>query len=92
MGHRDRVTAGFNAFGPGQHLPPSHAPVVPNYLRQTMRGGTLVMHGDGSQTRDYVYVDDVVSAMIAAATAPGINHQIINIGSGKRPVSVIWSV
>jgi len=74
----------FNAYGPGQHMPPSHAPVVPHYLRQTLRGGTLVMHGDGSQTRDYVYVDDVVSAMIAAATAPGINHQIINIGSGRE--------
>lgn len=72
----------FNAYGPGQRLPPAHAPVIPYYLRQALRGGTLVVHGDGSQTRDYVYVDDVVSAMISAATAPGINHQIINIGSG----------
>jgi UDP-glucose 4-epimerase len=74
----------FNAYGPGQHLPPSHAPVIPNYLRQALRGSTVVMYGDGGQTRDYVYVDDVVSAMISAATAPGINHQIINIGSGKE--------
>ncbi len=74
----------FNAYGPGQNLPASHAPVIPNYLRQAIRGGTLVMHGNGEQTRDYVYVDDVVSAMIAAATAPGINHQTFNIGSGKE--------
>jgi UDP-glucose 4-epimerase len=74
----------FNAYGPGQHLPASHPPVIPNYLRQAMRGGTLVMHGDGVQTRDYVFVDDVVSAMIAAATAPGINHLVINIGSGTE--------
>jgi UDP-glucose 4-epimerase len=74
----------FNAYGPGQHLPPSHAPVIPNYLRQAMRGSSVVMHGDGSQTRDYVYVDDVVNAMIAAATAPDINHQVINVGSGKE--------
>lgn len=72
----------FNAYGPGQHLPPSHAPVIPHYLRQALRGSTLVMHGDGSQTRDYVYVDDVVSAMISAATAPGINQMVLNIGSG----------
>jgi len=72
----------FNAYGPGQHLPPSHPPVIPNFLRQAMRGGTLVMHGEGLQTRDYVYVDDVVSTMIAASTAPGINHLVINIGSG----------
>ncbi len=72
----------FNAYGPGQHLPVSHPPVIPNYLRQAVRGGTIVMHGDGSQTRDYVYVDDVASAMIAAATAPNINHLVINIGCG----------
>jgi len=74
----------FNAYGPGQNLPASHAPVIPNYLRQALRGSTLVMHGEGDQTRDYVYVDDVVSAMISAATAPGINQQIINVGSGKE--------
>jgi len=72
----------FNAYGPGQHLPPSHPPVVPHYLRQALRGGTLVGHGDGSQTRDYIYVDDVVSAMVAASTAPNINGQVINVGSG----------
>ena len=72
----------FNAYGPGQHLPPSHPPVVPHYLRQALRGGTLVAHGDGSQTRDYIYVDDVISAMVAASTAPNINGQVINVGSG----------
>lgn len=74
----------FNAYGPGQHLPPSHAPVIPNFLRQAVRGSSLIMHGDGDQTRDYVFVDDVVSAMISASTAPGINHLVINIGSGKE--------
>ncbi|HET9913772.1 MAG TPA: NAD-dependent epimerase/dehydratase family protein [Anaerolineales bacterium] len=72
----------FNAYGPGQHLPPSHPPVVPHYLKQALRSGTLVAHGDGSQTRDYVYVDDVVSALVAAATAPNINGLVINVGSG----------
>lgn len=72
----------FNAYGPGQHLPPSHPPVVPHYLRQALRGGTLVAHGDGSQTRDYIYVDDAVSGMVAASTAPNINGLVINIGSG----------
>ncbi len=72
----------FNAYGPGQHLPASHPPVVPHYLKQALRGGTLVAHGDGAQTRDYVYVDDVVSAMVAASTAPNINGSVINIGSG----------
>ena len=74
----------FNAYGPGQHLPASHPPVVPHYLRQALRGGTLVAHGDGTQTRDFVYVDDVVSGLVAAATAPNINGLVINIGSGKE--------
>lgn len=72
----------FNAFGPGQHLPPSHPPVIPNLLRQGLRGGSLIMHGDGNQTRDFVFVRDVVRAMIAAATATTINQLVINVGSG----------
>ena len=74
----------FNAYGPGQHLPPVHAPVIPYFIRQACYNGTLVLHGDGSQTRDYVYVDDVVNAMVATASAPGVNQKIINVGSGKE--------
>ena len=74
----------FNAYGPGQHLPPVHAPVIPAFLRQARLNGTLVVHGDGQQSRDYVYLDDVVRGMAAAATAPTANGKIINIGSGKE--------
>lgn len=72
----------FNAYGPGQHLPPVHAPIIPYFLRQAWNQGTLVLHGDGSQTRDYVYVDDVVQAAVSASSAPDINQLIINVGSG----------
>jgi UDP-glucose 4-epimerase len=74
----------FNAYGPGQHLPPVHAPVILNVLRQARLNGTIVMHGDGNQTRDYVFVDDVVNAMVSASSAPNINQQIINVGSGHE--------
>jgi UDP-glucose 4-epimerase len=74
----------FNAYGPGQNLPPAHPPVIPNFLRQAVRNGTIVIHSDGSQTRDYVFVDDVVRAMVAAATAPSINETILNVGSGTE--------
>jgi len=74
----------FNAYGPGQLLPPAHAPLIPNFLRQAVRGGTLVVHGDGRQTRDFIYVSDVVRAMIAASTAPNLDQSIINIGSGQE--------
>jgi len=72
----------FNAYGPGQHLPPAHAPVIPYFLRQAILNGTLVIHGEGNQTRDYVYVDDVVDALMSAANAPDINQTTINVGSG----------
>ncbi len=74
----------FNAYGPGQPLPPAHAPVIPQFIKQTLSGESLVIFGDGMQTRDFVYVDDVVDALVTASIAPGINRQIINIGSGKE--------
>jgi UDP-glucose 4-epimerase len=74
----------FNAYGPGQHMPASHPPVIMHILRQAARGGTIVLHGDGNQSRDYVYVDDVVSAMMAAATAPNLTTLVINIGHGTE--------
>lgn len=74
----------FNAYGPGQPLPAAHAPVIPRFLRQALQGGSLVIHGDGSQTRDYVYVDDVMDALVAAATARSVDRRVINIGSGRE--------
>lgn len=72
----------FNAYGPRQSLPLSHAPVIPRFLQQILTGGSLVIFGDGQQTRDFVYLTDVVAALVAAATARPVNRQIINIGSG----------
>src|SRR5512141_1618803 len=74
----------FNAYGPGQPLPASHPPVIPQFLRQAMSGGSLVVQGSGRQTRDFVYVDDAVDAMVAAATAPAADHTVINVGSGRE--------
>ena len=74
----------FNAYGPGQHIPPVHTPVIPSFLRQAWENGTIVVHGDGNQTRDYVFVDDVVAAMVSAATAPEVNNLTINVGSGTE--------
>jgi len=74
----------FNAYGPGQRLPPAHAPVVPTFTKNVLTHASLVVHGDGSQTRDFVYVDDVVEALAAAGTAPGVDRSIINIGSGEE--------
>jgi UDP-glucose 4-epimerase len=72
----------FNAYGPGQQLPAAHPPVIPYFIQQTLGGGSLVIHGDGKQTRDFVYVDDVTDALVAAADAPDIDRRVINVGSG----------
>ena len=72
----------FNAYGPGQQLRASHPPVVPAVIRQAVGGGSIIVHGDGKQQRDFVYVDDVVNALTASATASNVNRLIINIGSG----------
>ena len=72
----------FNAYGPGQPLPAAHPPVIPRFLKRALGGGSVVVAGDGSQTRDYVYIADVVSALAAAAFTDGIDRQVINVGSG----------
>lgn len=74
----------FNAYGPGQALPAAHAPVVARFLKSALRGGSLVLSGDGGQTRDFVYVSDVVDALVAAGEAPSVNRFVINIGSGEE--------
>ena len=56
----------------------------PYYLRQAVKGGSLVVHNSGVQTRDFVYLDDVVSALDRAGTASDVDGKTINIGSGRE--------
>lgn len=74
----------FNAYGPGQRLWPAHPPVIPHFIQQAQSGGSLVIFGDGHQTRDFIYVDDVVDALVAASTASQVNRRVINVGSGRE--------
>lgn len=74
----------FNAYGPGQQIPPAHAPVIPQVVRQILGRGSVIINGDGNQTRDFVYIDEVVGALAAAAEAANVNGQIINVGSGEE--------
>ena len=73
----------FNAYGPGQFAPVYRAPVIPALTKQALSGGSLVVFGNGEQIRDFVYVDDVVDALVAAATAKNVDRAIINVGSGQ---------
>ena len=74
----------FNTYGPNQRLPMSHAPVIPRFLQQVLTGGSIVLFGSGKQTRDFVYIDDVLEALVRSATAEAVNRGIINIGSGRE--------
>jgi UDP-glucose 4-epimerase len=74
----------FNAYGPGQPLPASHAPVVPRFMQAIMSGGSVVIFGNGQHSRDFVYVSDIVEALVRAATAEKVNRQVLNIGSGQE--------
>jgi len=72
----------FNAYGPGQQLPASHPPVIPSFIRRAFKGESIVVYGDGNQTRDYVYIDDVTDALVTASMAPDVDRLVINVGSG----------
>ncbi|MBC7236737.1 MAG: NAD-dependent epimerase/dehydratase family protein [Chloroflexi bacterium] len=72
----------FNVYGPRQPLPPSHAPVIPRFLRQATTGGSLVIFGDGQQSRDFLYIDDAIEALVRAGHLQEIVHPVLNVGSG----------
>ncbi len=72
----------FNAYGPGQPLRASFPPVIPSFLQRILSGGSVIIHGDGSSTRDFVYIDDVVDALVMAGGAANVDQRVINIGSG----------
>ena len=74
----------FNCYGPFQGFSFTHSPVIPTFLRQCALKGTVVIHGDGTKTRDFVYVDDVVDAFIAASSLEDSDETVINIGSGQE--------
>ena len=74
----------FNAYGPGQAVPPSHPPVIPHFLKQALAGSTPTIFGSGKQTRDFIYIADVVTALTTAGFADSVNGLILNIGTGEE--------
>ena len=73
----------FNVYGPGQRAHGAYAAMIPAFLKALHDGESPTIFGDGSATRDLVYVDDVTRAMCLAATVENApSGQAINIGSG----------
>jgi nucleoside-diphosphate-sugar epimerase len=73
----------FNVFGPRQDPNSAYAPVIPRFIKALADGEPPVIFGDGEQTRDFVYVDDVVQANLLAAQSPDAPGRIFNIASGR---------
>lgn len=75
----------FNVYGPGQS--PAYAAVIVTFIRLALAGKDIVIDGDGSQVRDFVYIDDVAAANAAAMNLQNSEFQIFNIGNGI-PVTI----
>ncbi len=73
----------FNTFGERQN-DRFFAGVIPITIKRILRGEEPIQHGDGTQTRDFVYVKDVVDGAVRLANSPKSRKKIINIGGGKE--------
>jgi UDP-N-acetylglucosamine 4-epimerase len=76
----------FNVFGPRQDPDGPYAAVIPRWTELLLRGEPCMLFGDGTKTRDFCYVDNVVQANLLAATAPsvGLSRRVFNIACGHR--------
>ncbi|MEW5915137.1 MAG: SDR family NAD(P)-dependent oxidoreductase [Gemmatimonadota bacterium] len=76
----------FNVFGPRQDPNGPYAAVIPLFMRAALTGSVATLFGDGSQTRDFTYIDNVVAANMLAATEPAarVSGSVVNCGAGQR--------
>jgi nucleoside-diphosphate-sugar epimerase len=77
----------FNVFGPRQDPTSEYSAVIPLFVQAMVNGVAPRIHGDGSQSRDFTFVNDVVQANIAAATSSYAPGQVMNVACGNR-----WSL
>ena len=73
----------FNVFGPRQDPTSQYAAVVPRFIRAIADGEPVTIYGDGEQSRDFTFVDNVVSANLLAADAPQVGGEILNVATGS---------
>jgi nucleoside-diphosphate-sugar epimerase len=78
----------FNVYGPGQiNWKSQGSMLIPRTIRSLVDGKPIGIRGDGTQSRDFVYVDDVIEMLVRAAQVPGLGGQVLNAGTGM-PVSI----
>jgi len=71
----------FNSYGPGE-VPGRYRNVVPNWIWRALAGEPLVITGTGAETRDFVFVDDLVEGLLLAATTEAAGGGVFNLGTG----------
>ena len=74
----------FNVFGPRQSPRSAYAAVLPRFVTALLSGARPVLHGDGEQSRDFTFVENVVAANLLAAQAEGVTGEIFNIACGEQ--------
>jgi len=74
----------FNVFGPKQSPESKYAAVVPLFMRAALNDEPVIVHGDGEQSRDFTYIDNVVQANLLACTTPGVGGEVFNIACNSR--------
>ena len=74
----------FNIFGPDQDPYSEYSAVIPKFITRLLAGKPLVVYGDGEQSRDFTYVDNVVEANLLALHAEGAAGQVFNVACGER--------
>ncbi len=74
----------FNVFGPRQDPASQYAAAIPAFVTAILKGVPPTIYGDGEQTRDFTYIDNVVHANLLAASAPDMKGEVLNIACGER--------
>ena len=74
----------FNVFGPRQDPESPYSAVIPIFVTLMLKGQSPTVFGDGSQSRDFVYVDNVVAANLAASQAEGVSGRVFNVATGNQ--------
>ena len=73
----------FNVFGPKQDPDSIYSAVIPRFIDAFLRGRSLIVYGDGEQSRDFVYIDNVVQANLLAMSTKHVHGEVVNIGCGE---------
>jgi UDP-glucose 4-epimerase len=74
----------FNVFGPRQDPGSPYSGVISLFIRALLENRAPTIHGDGGQTRDFTFVDNVVQGVLAACAAPGVAGTVVNLATGGR--------